>query len=238
MCTVSWIHDGAGYELFCNRDEKRSRAAAIAPRLACRDGVRYAAPVDGDFGGTWISVNEFGVTLCLLNGPGHRTDARVSRGLLVAGLLTAASLAEVERRVDGADLPAFLPFTLAVLERGGPPAVLVWDGKAVVRSSEPPMPLVSSSFDREGVEQSRRKEFRHKVDAAGKLDAGVLSGFHESHGLGPSAYSPCMHRADAATVSFTRVRVTAGEATMLYTPAAPCRRLTTEKVVIPCRSSF
>ena len=31
MCTLSWLRSSTGYELFCNRDEARSRARAHAP---------------------------------------------------------------------------------------------------------------------------------------------------------------------------------------------------------------
>jgi hypothetical protein len=67
MCTVSWIHQGSGYQLLCNRDEKRTRRPASAPQLLTRNNVRFVAPIDGDSGGTWVAVNEFGLSLVLLN---------------------------------------------------------------------------------------------------------------------------------------------------------------------------
>ena len=68
MCTVSWVHQPGGYHLLSNRDEKRTRGTASAPALVERGGVRFIAPIDADFGGTWIAANEFGISLCLLNG--------------------------------------------------------------------------------------------------------------------------------------------------------------------------
>ncbi|PWT90672.1 MAG: hypothetical protein C5B56_05030, partial [Proteobacteria bacterium] len=68
MCTVSWVHQPDGYHLLCNRDEKRTRGVASGPRLQRCGGVNYLAPMDPDFGGTWIATNEFGISLCLLNG--------------------------------------------------------------------------------------------------------------------------------------------------------------------------
>src|ERR1051326_3966193 len=70
VCTVSWTHQPGGYHLLCNRDEKRTRGAARAPELRLIGGTRCISPADSDFGGTWIAVNEWGLTLCLLNGPG------------------------------------------------------------------------------------------------------------------------------------------------------------------------
>ena len=67
MCTVSWLRQSNGYQLFCNRDEKRTRRPSSGPQLLVRDGVRFLAPIDADFGGTWIAVNEFGLSLVLVN---------------------------------------------------------------------------------------------------------------------------------------------------------------------------
>lgn len=242
MCTVSWVHEDEGYQLFCNRDERISRAPGLGPRLAARAGVRFVAPIDGDFGGAWIGVNEFGVSLCLLNGaprPAGRVPApHRSRGLLVLDLLSATCLAEINERVWRQDLSPFTPFTLAVLEPGLPAAVLEWDGEetAIAPYGDPYMPLVSSSFDQAGVLASRREELARAAGSAARLDSDVLHAFHRSHGNRPSAYSPCMHRPDAETVSFTHVRVTESAVTLTYTPAAPCRRLPGERVTLPCRT--
>jgi hypothetical protein len=211
MCTVTWVHEEGGYRLLSNRDERRGRRAALPPSVRERDGVQFAAPVDGDFGGTWIGVNERGVSLCLLNGAGG-CGVR-SRGLLVADLVSARSLAEAAERFRRLDLSLYAPFTLLVLAPGRD-TVLEWSGRARGEGRVPP-PLASSSLDLAGVRERRRAEFR--------AHTGPLESFHASHADGPSAYSPCMHRADAETVSLTRVRVTQWQVELFYTPAAPCR---------------
>jgi hypothetical protein len=93
MCTVSWVHQPDGYHLLCNRDEKRTRGKALAPRVAERGGVRYIAPVDSDGDGTWLSANEFGLSVCLLTGGAgsEQSGTRPSRGLLLRELAWAAS---------------------------------------------------------------------------------------------------------------------------------------------------
>src|SRR5689334_7010464 len=117
MCTVSWIHHKDGYQLLCNRDEKLTRKPAQEPRLADRKDTRFLAPVDGDFGGTWIAANEFGVSLCLLNGPNSRNaNATRSRGLLVLDLIPLSSIAAVSKNLQAADLSDYASFTLAALE--------------------------------------------------------------------------------------------------------------------------
>jgi len=231
MCTLSWIQDNAGYELFFNRDEKLTRKKAKPPQLAEREAVRFLAPTDGDFGGTWIATNEFGISICLLNGANltgscgaDRQTAR-SRGLLLPELIASPSVASVCERVRDTDFTVFAPFTLAVLGPGEPVALAEWDGltKAVRFQHERCFMLASSSFDTQAVRASREAEFR-RIASGGPLDAKLLAAFHGSHSPSRSAYSTCMHRADAETVSFSRIRVSAGQAEFYYTPAAPCNR--------------
>src|SRR5260221_11105891 len=110
MCTVSWLHEDDGYHLLCNRDEKLSRAPALPPRIQERNGVRYVAPIDGNFGGAWIGANEFGVSICLLNGVTRCGGVR-SRGLLRPEFLSPARFAAGIRRVRDMDSFPHRPLT-------------------------------------------------------------------------------------------------------------------------------
>jgi hypothetical protein len=219
MCTVSWLHESdGGYKLFCNRDEKRTRKAAVAPLLQRAGGTRFIAPLDGEFGGTWIGVNEHGLSVCLLNRYDRAPRGRVSRGLLVLDLLGSRSAAEAVQSAAERDPGEFSPFTLAVLEPASATAVCVWDGAVaqIFPDGDALMPLVSSSRDQKGAEKARKTAFRQ---------AESPEHFHRAHMDGPSAYSPCMHREDAETVSFSRVNVSASEISLSYSPAPPCRRV-------------
>ena len=224
MCTVSWVHNNRGYQLLCNRDEKLTRKPAIAPRLAVRDGIGALAPIDGDFGGSWIGVNEFGVSVCLLNGANlterehHSPLEPRSRGLFLLELLPLASVTAICERVREDDLAAFPPFTVVALETGRPTALIEWSGlrKSVhVQAGQHSM-LTSSSFDTETVRKRRQHEYAR---ATQPLE------FHYSHGSSASAYSPCMHRPDATTVSFSWIRVSELVATFYYAPGAPCQQV-------------
>lgn len=225
---MSWLHQDDGYHLLCNRDERGTRATAHGPETRISGGVRYVAPLDAAAGGTWIGTNEFGLSLCLLNGwmrAGQTGRQLTSRGLLLPELLSAESVDEVQSRVWRLDLARFAAFTLAVLEPGRPASIVEWDGseKSIHPYAEPYMPLVSSSFDPGNVAVRRREEFRRCLVSAGRLDSSVLFSFHQSHAGQPGAHSPCMHRADAETVSFSWVKVTASEVEFYYAPGAPCR---------------
>jgi hypothetical protein len=192
-----------------------------------RGGVRYIAPVDSDAGGTWISANEFGLSLCLLNGSPaiEASGLRRSRGLLVRELACAPSAEECGLWLRQLDLRCFAPFSLLMLEPKQSAVLAQWDGAELTidPSADRHMPLTSSSYDAEGVRRSRLNEFARRVRLDRSLDPALLYWFHSSHGEAPDAYSTCMHRADAETVSFSWVIVTRNTVRFLYSPGAPCQ---------------
>ena len=236
MCTVSWIHDDGGYHLLCNRDEKKERPAALAPRVDQRGWVRFIAPVDPQFGGSWIAVNEFGVSVCLLNGasPVNATTALRSRGLIVRDLIWAESTENCALWLNQLDLSHVAPFTVLLLQPGTPAIIGEWSGECVnvIRSADSHMPLTSSSHDASGAREIRRREFQSLTTAAGLVDLPLLYAFHRGHGPAPSAYSTCMHRPDAETVSFSHISVTPKEIRFSYWPAAPCKVVAIEEGVL------
>lgn len=223
MCTVSWLHRDDGYHLLSNRDEKRTRSLALPPTVHAQGGLRIVAPTDRDFGGTWIGVNERGVSVCIVNGPPTPRDHQVSlsRGLIVQGLLDSASIDEVLERLTSAELGDVAPFQIVAIQPETPALVFNWDGSTRTAdvNADTLMPLISSSFDPEGVEVERRECFQ----GGGIADVHALERIHASHGVQPDAYSVCMHRPDAHTVSFSRVSVTPTAVQFAYTPTAPCK---------------
>jgi hypothetical protein len=229
MCTVSWIRRDEGYQLFSNRDEQRTRRRAAGPQTLLLGGVRALAPLDGEFGGTWIAANEFGLSLCLLNGSGG-SPLKLSRGLVIMRLIQAKCLAEAGERIAGMDLSEFAPFSLLGLGPGSPAVLFRWDGSrlAAIPDADRQMPLVSSSFDGAGAEVERRGTLERLQAESGGLRTGSLLAFHRSHEPAQGAYSPCMHREDAETVSFTWVTVSAAEVRLYYAPGAPCSSLAGE----------
>ncbi|MGE0102221.1 MAG: NRDE family protein [Blastocatellales bacterium] len=223
MCTVSWRLHKDGYQLFANRDEKRTRRPARPPAIhRSANGSRIIAPIDGDFGGTWISVNDNGVSICLLNSYQHLALGRdyASRGLLVMGLADSNTSEVVAERLESAVLNEFRPFTLIALSLSGPPLLAQWDGTGCDIREAPldVLPLVSSSVSPDEVTTSRRALFRNQVTDA----AETFRLFHFSHDPGPGHLSVCMHREDAQTVSFSQISVTRNEAEFLYLDGPPC----------------
>ncbi len=233
MCTVSWLHQGGGYQLLCNRDEKRHRRQAAEPRIEPLDGVKVVTPRDGDFGGTWIAANEFGVSVCLLNGASLSGElparpfsggALRSRGALLLSLANSRTASEVCERARHNDLSHYQPFTIVAFEPEQPAALVEWNGGEldVLLNGDSFMPLTSSSLDAAGVRAWRQREFQ-RLTARERLSVETLSTFHESHGCLDGAYAPCMHRADAETVSFSWITVTPETVGFFYAPGAPCQ---------------
>lgn len=227
MCTLTWLAFGHGYELFFNRDEKRTRARALAPALHAAGKSRWLAPIDPDGGGTWIGVSARGVTVALLNGyqSGDQLAREFeSRGKLVVALLDAASTAEVRARIERGDLRRFRSFSIVVFQPEMAPLLAEWDGSrlALRELGDGDRPICSSSLDPIGASESRRKLFARMFASPGSLDAGSLLRFHSSHEPERGSLSPCMHRDDAQTVSLTRIRVSSSRVELAYNPSAPC----------------
>ena len=232
MCTVTWLRSNDGYELLCNRDERHTRLPGAAPLLHTQSGVRYVAPVDGNHGGSWIAVNHFRISFCLLNryiSPGSsKSEEKVyrSRGLLLFDLVDAPSLVEVRERVSRFRLEQYEPFTLLALEPDSPALLLKWCGRQLFHhfNDEDSMLLVSSSYDQTGTEISRRGLFDKMRSEREQSDAEWLHAFHASHLPYRGPYSPCMHREDASTVSYSCVRVAGTRTEFSYFSGAPCEQ--------------
>jgi len=246
---MTWIDRPGGYELFFNRDERRTRLPGRPPvEVACGD-TRVVAPVDGDHGGTWLAVNEWGVAIALLNGAAVRaahepTGGYTSRGLLVTALADSRSAGEAERRIERADLTRFRPFVLVLLDGAGRRWVASWrsGSLSVDPDATPQLPIVSSSFDTDEVRRGRRDRFRELIAASGERDRrSIHLAYHADHAPVAGPRSVCMHRPDAETVSFSHVQVDDRVVRYAYAPRSPCLGLPdTEPVVLarrPARAS-
>ncbi|MBL8804561.1 MAG: NRDE family protein [Planctomycetes bacterium] len=227
MCTLTWIALERGYELYFNRDEKLTRAPGLPPRRFAGARRAWLAPADPDGGGTWIGVNERGLTLALLNGYKRADDAaRVwrSRGLLVQELLELDDVPTFEARLRALDLSPYRSFTLFAVDPSCAARAANWDGAALAFESHASAgaPLCSSSLDPTGAARARRELFESWRAQGQSVDAALLARFHASHLPERGPLSPCMHRADAQTQSFTRVRCGATNVELAYSPGAPC----------------
>lgn len=236
MCTVAIVHLGdGGYRLGHNRDERRTRARGTAPVCERAEGVRYLAPGDPEGGGTWIAVNEAGVSACLLNAadvPGRAPveDPR-SRGLLVREAMSCRTIEQAVARFSGQDREwgRRRAFHLVIATPGDtrcPPhlARLTWDG-AYLRWDRPGVPALftSSTWQGGGVDAPRR-ELWNRWLAASRDPAAEVGAWLAGHDPVRGPLSVCMHRDEAHTVSRTLVSVSPRGIVLDYLDGSPCAR--------------
>ncbi|MCP5537123.1 MAG: NRDE family protein [Akkermansiaceae bacterium] len=218
MCTMTWWRDENGYEVFFNRDELKTRCRALPPALRVADnGTRFLAPADPDAGGTWMLVNESGLTVCLLN-RWHETAARNttkrSRGRLVLDFAGARHAVEVIKKLRNTDCASYKAFTLVAIDRHDL-LVEAWDGKTM--SSEiPQAPLTSSSYRYQEVRQSRCERYRELEI----IHPDTLRDYQSGKDP-PTAYTVRMNRPDAQTWSRSHVVVGPSQATWRYLEEMP-----------------
>jgi hypothetical protein len=227
MCTLTIISrpDG-GFRLAFNRDESRSRAAALPPERR-RFGDRSAIlPIDPPSDGTWIAVNDAGLVLALLNAnPVPRPERRGtrSRGMLIPDLLPSASLDDVVTRMAKLTAGEFPPFRLVAIAES---RIADWKSNGFRITQTGPGPIVaplmftSSGLGDELVEGPRRGLFETMFfdgsDRRARQDK-----FHRHTWPDQPHLSVCMSRADARTVSLTVAEWDEHNAWMTYTPDAP-----------------
>jgi len=195
MCTLTWWRDkNGGYGVYFNRDEKKDRPIAEAPRELCRNGVMFLSPRDPKAGGTWMLVNGYGVVICLLNKWHLGSSATKSRGKLVMGMADLSAVGLEERLLT--HLTDYPPFSLFLMDKLGE-TIWEWNGKSLVQKT-PRQPMTSSSYRYHEVAEARRAKYAEGARG---------SHYHGAVGEELSAYSVRMCRPDAQTWSRSRVSV-------------------------------
>jgi hypothetical protein len=82
---------------------------------------------------------------------------------------------------------------------------------------------ISSGYDEPGAQRVRGRTFQRlrRIKSAGSLD--WLRALHSSHLPERGPYSTCMHRSDAATVSYSEVEVQKKTSALRYHDGPPCQ---------------
>lgn len=236
MCTVTWVRRHDGYDLLCNRDERLTRMPATGPETRELRGLRYISPLDGDYGGTWITVNELGVTLCLLNAYGSESqeplEGWTSRGLLLADLADSEDAQDTRRRILDRDLSMFRPFVLLIAAPSWTPTQVRWTGRSLEMDGTVRPPIVSSGVDERAARDSRREQLDALLETARRPNLSMLERFHRSHVPSRGQLSVCVHADDARTVSLSVVSVREAMIAFRYEAGSPCVRSEPEEVAI------
>ncbi|KZN13746.1 NRDE family protein [Marinomonas sp. TW1] len=230
MCSVSWCINDHGYQIYFNRDEQKTRPVALPPKRLQFSGVNVLMPIDPVGQGSWISTNDAGLSLCLLNNYQGKMPATplISRGLLLSRLAKHTCLNDVEQALRNIRLNKFAPFILlafdlSLCEQQAPARAFHWDGDAL-RIDVMMSPVFSSAVALGPVTEYRNAAYQAMVAADTSHAARIA--FHCHHHEKQGHKSICLHREDAQTVSFTHVSVTPTEQYMSYVAGSPCDQVT------------
>lgn len=222
---MTWFTKDDGYELFFNRDERLSRRQAELPSIQTGDGVNYISPTDSDAGGTWITVNQYGVTVCLLN---HYQFEQIetykkwiSRGEMVRSFSSTTDMASAELYFDTLDLLDYRAFRMFIIDQQGNNRLFVWDGHSARIERNVSKPKSSSSVDSKHVKRQRKSLFDDLNLIESKSSQDYIN-YHASHHPSRSKESVCMHRDDANTVSLSHVSVSSAGISFAYADGSPC----------------
>jgi hypothetical protein len=227
MCTVSFVPKQNGFYLAMNRDEKRARSTALPPTIVDLANRRALLPSETS-GGTWIAANDAGVCFALINW--HRIEreppgAIISRGQVVAALVGKSAGDEVAAALAALPLRQMRPFRLiAVLPFEKNVTEWRWNLERLSTRKHPWLVRhwFSSGLDERRAELERERicDSAEKQPSAGTL--GWLRRLHRSHLPKPGPFSICMHRGQAATVSYTEIAMSAERVIMRYKNGPAC----------------
>jgi hypothetical protein len=227
VCTVSLVPTESGVRLVANRDEQRTRPAALPPSVvATPSGVRAIMPIDPASRGTWIAVNELGLAVALLNvnppAPSEVVPPR-SRGEIVPALAALDSLEAVTAAVAALDFRQYAPFRLVCAEGGNMIEIAPRAARVRRAAVDAPVMFTSSGLGDDRVEAPRQTLFASMLlegNAGGRLRE-RQDAFHAHRWSEAPHLSVLMERADARTVSRTIVEI--GEERVELTYSAPPR---------------
>src|SRR5262245_53431580 len=152
MCTVTFIARKGGYCLGMNRDEKLSRATGLQPKRKEGNGRVVVCPSEPG-GGTWIALNNAGVSFALINWysvPASIESNATSRGRIVTAVCSLDTRESVAAAFDELPLETTNPFRLVgVFPATCEIAEWRWDLKRLACTLHPwkARQWISSGFD-------------------------------------------------------------------------------------------
>jgi hypothetical protein len=227
MCTVSFIARQRGYLLAMNRDEQRTRPAGRLPHRRTLAGRTVLGPAEPG-GGSWFTVNDTGTAFALVNWysvPAPIQANSVSRGEVVNAVSAQTDAAGAAAVLAALPLNRVNPFRLiGVFPARREVVEWRWNLNALVRVDHlwRAQQFISSGLDEPQAQRVRSRIFRQASRQASAGTLAWLRRLHRSHLPVCGPFSTCMHRPDAATVSYTELSVSATAATLRHLNAAPC----------------
>ena len=228
MCTLTFFPTEDGYLVGMNRDELLNRPPALPPKVFEQHGMRMVYPRESS-GGTWIGCNDQGNVLALLNWNDCKSpdlgEKSKTRGLVIPELIGESDLSTTDSHYGRMSLNGVFPFRLVgAFWREKTINEWRWDGatKQKVQFPWAREHWFSSSLSDFSAEKERGRVCKAAAAEPTAASTGWLRRLHRSHVPGPGPFSVCVHRPDAATVSYTEVRCRGASISMDYLDGNPC----------------
>ncbi len=228
MCTLTFVPAEDGYLVGMNRDELHTRPEALPPKVLERNGIEMVYPREPS-GGTWIACDDHGNLLALLNWHGNEShnlgEQRKTRGLLIRELIGEPGWSTTDSHFHHMNLDGLFPFRLIGVFRSEKVVnEWRWDGTAKQLLSFPwaRKHWFSSSLSDSLAEKERGRACEAVAGEPMAGSNGWLRRLHSSHVPRPGPFSVCVHRQDAATVSYTEVRCSGSLISIGYLDGNPC----------------
>ena len=228
MCTLTLVPTVDGYFAGMNRDELLTRPSALPPEIYGREGMKVVYPREPS-GGTWIACNSSGNLLALLNwneiGSASLGEKRKTRGLVILELIREVSSSSTNSCLKRLNLDGVFPFRLiGVFQNERKLIEWRWDGTIIQHLG---WAWARKHWFSSSLSDARATVARGQVCDAAVIDPAVgsphwLRQVHRSHEPKPGPYSICVHRQDAATVSYTEVECDRSSISMRYLSGSPC----------------
>ncbi len=219
MCTLSIIPNNDQTIITMNRDEQRDR-----PELGylSTDSGRYF-PVDEKSQGTWVGVNQYGLTCALLNRyqDKHLEQAAQSRGDLIPQILHSKNIKEAEKILNDMAFNNFNPFDL-ITTKNNKMTHAQWNGQTryiTTHSLNTPFFITSSSERVNDVIKHREDIFEEftSSNTEEKITADfILNNLHLKQGKENNRSSILMQREHTHTKSITQIITTNNTADVFY----------------------
>jgi Transport and Golgi organisation 2 len=223
MCTLSFLPNEFGYVVAMNRDERRARVTASPPQVF--GNAIYPREPGGD--GTWIAVNSSGITLALLNrnlSGGMYLKSR-SRGEVIPALAGCESLSDIQRRLVELNCKGMCPFRLFAVSPNEH-EVCEWDWQeqklTPITFAWQQRHWYSSGMSDEEAERRRGAVVQQAWLQTEAGSVGWIRNLHRSHEPKRGAFSLCVHRDDASTVSYSEIMVDNTRVEFRYAGGSPC----------------
>ena len=228
MCTLSFTPDSGGFHLLMNRDEQRSRPIALPPKEHTCGTLSSIYPSEPS-GGTWIGINQHGLTLALINWystPQLQEAPAFSRGAIIPKLLAMASVSKMEEELHQLSLAQLNPFRL-ILVSSRDQSLHEFRSDSVT-CQKLLFPWARTHWFSSGFEEAEAMRIRGQTceKESGPDSLALLRNLHSSHAPEKGPFSICLHREDACTVSYTEISAANDQATLSYYDSSPCKEVT------------